>query len=133
MDAPEDADAVGVLAREVERVADRLRSMSDVRLGQPFPPTGTRALAALDLAQHLADAAQGVEERAAAVAPGLRVVPDVGVFALGDQVAVTGTDLVVAAGGLRPEDVVWTAEGRAPLSQVLEGATQAVRALRQAL
>ena len=58
-------------------------------------------MAALDLAQHLADAAQGVEERAAAVAPVPRVVPDVGVFALGDQVAVTGTDLVAAALGLR--------------------------------
>jgi hypothetical protein len=133
VDAPEDADAVGVLAREVERVADRLRSMSDVRLGQPFPPSGTRALAALDLAQHLADAAQGVEERESAVAPVPRVVPDVGVFALGDQVTVTGTDLVAAAVGLQPEDEVWTVKGRLPLSKVLERATNAVRALRQAL
>jgi hypothetical protein len=133
VDAPEEGDAVGVLAREVGRVADRLRSMSDARLGQPFPPAGTRAMAALDLAQHLADVAQGVEDRGAASMPTPRVVPDVGVFALGDQVAVTGTDLVAAAAGLRPEEEVWTARGRLSLAQVVAEATDAVRALRQAL
>ena len=73
MHAAEGADAVGVLAQEVGRLADRLRSMSDVRLGQPFSPTGSRALAALDLAQVLADAAQGVEGRHEAQAPASRV------------------------------------------------------------
>ena len=81
--AAEGADAVGVLAQEVGRLADRLRSMSDVRLGQPFPPTGTRAVAALDLAQRPRGRGQGVEGRHEAPAPASRVVPDVGVFALG--------------------------------------------------
>lgn len=133
MEAAEDADAVGVLAGEVGRVADRLRSMSDVRLGQPFPPVGTRASAALDLAQLLADAAQGVEERDRPHPPASRVVPDVGVFALGDQVAVTGTDLVTAATGLDPAEPVWTQDGRRPLGEALDAVTDDVRALRRAL
>ncbi|HYN75087.1 MAG TPA: hypothetical protein VEV13_02720 [Candidatus Limnocylindria bacterium] len=128
-----DAATTDQLAVEVRRLADRLRTVSDVRLSQPFPGSGTRAAAALDLAQQLAEAAQGVECRDAEAAPGWRVVPELGVFALGDQLAVTGHDLVAAASDVAGEALVWTRAGRRTASEVVEEQAQAVRALRQAL
>jgi hypothetical protein len=107
--------------------------MSDARLAQPFAGAGTRASAALDLAQLLADAAQGIEERDCDLPPVSRVVPDVGVFALGDQVAVTGTDLVVAAGRAGADAEVWAVGQRVLLAVALARAVEAVRALRLAL
>lgn len=128
-----DAEPLTVLAREVERLADRLRTMSDVRLRQPLTPEATRASAVLDLAQALAEAAQGFEERAAALPPVWRVLPDAGVLALGDQVAVTGHDVVAAAAEVGPGEPVWSRAGRRSRDDVLSGLVGAVRALRQAL
>jgi hypothetical protein len=89
-------DAVEQLQVEVGRVSDRLRSMSQERLARGFPPYASRAAAALEVAQLLADTAADVagpsEER--------HVVPDLGPLVVGDQIAVTGTDLVQAASGL---------------------------------
>ncbi len=115
---------------ELSRLADRLRSLSDVRLGGPFPPHESRAVAALDLAQLLADAAQGVEERACLQPPVSRVVPDLGVFALGDQVAVTGRDLVAATVDADPDIEVWIAGRRIRAREVIATMTESVRSLR---
>ena len=79
------------LAREVTRLADRLRSLTDVRLGRPLPPYGSRADAAHAVAQLMADAA------ATLAGEPRRTVPRLNDFAVADQVAVTGTDLVTAA------------------------------------
>jgi hypothetical protein len=81
---------IDLLAQTVERLADRLRSLSDVRLARPLPPYASRAEAAHALAQQLADGAASVEERPA------RLVPRLHDLAVGDQVAVTGQDLVDA-------------------------------------
>lgn len=81
---------------EVARVADRLRSMSQERLQRGFPPYASRAAAALEVAQLLADTAAEVT----GVPAERRTVPDLGPLVVGDQVAVTGTDLVEAASGL---------------------------------
>jgi hypothetical protein len=88
---------VEALRIEVRRVADRLRSMSEERLTRPFPPHASRAAAGLALAQLLADSSAALEG-----APPRRV-PDLGPLAVGDQVAVTGTDVVTAAAGV-PDD-----------------------------
>lgn len=133
MNTPGDDTPVATLATELGRLADRLRSLSDVRLLQPFPPAGTRASAALDLAQRLADAGGGVQAREAAEPPPRRVVPDVGVFALGDQVAVTGADLVTAATPLVLDVPVWSEGAARRLGDVLQELTEAVRALRREL
>ena len=73
---------------ELGRVVDRLRSMPLTRLAAPWGDYPSRAAGARALAQRLAD-------RAADLA-GLphRLVPDVGDAAVGDQVAVTGRDLL---------------------------------------
>jgi hypothetical protein len=101
---------------ELTRVVDILRSMplaklaramdAEPRLGavaDVVEPSVTRAQLARDLAQWLADAT--------AQAEGLphRKVPDVGDSAVGDQIAVTGADLLRAA----PDDpVLLTAAAR---------------------
>lgn len=84
------ADATRI---ELDRVVDRLRSMPLARLAAPWPPYASRAAGARALAQRLAD-------RAADLAGWPRhPVPDVGDAAVGDQVAVTGRDLLALEPG----------------------------------
>jgi hypothetical protein len=73
---------------ELRRVVDRLRSMPLTRLAAPWGDYPSRAVGARALAQRLADRAADLS--------GLprRRVPDVGDAAVGDQVAVTGRDLL---------------------------------------
>ena len=105
----EDLRAVLVdLAVEVERVAGRLRSLSQARLTAPVPGHASRAEAARSTAQALADAAAVLEAKpepaadvdatagASQTAPRPRVLPTLTEFAAGDQVAVTGHDLIAA-------------------------------------
>jgi hypothetical protein len=106
------------LGREVERLADRLRTLSDVRLARALPPYASRADAARAVVQLLADGAAGLEGRP------VREVPRLPDLAVGDQVAVTGTDLVVAAAAS------WPAE---PAVAALTVAVNACRELRLAL
>jgi hypothetical protein len=76
------------VAVELGRVVDRLRSMPLTRLAASWGDYPSRAAGARALAQRLADRAADLD--------GLphRVVPDVGDAAVGDQVAVTGRDLL---------------------------------------
>ena len=129
----EPADPLQRLAREVERVADRLRVLPERRLRAPLPPYESIAAAAHALAQRLADAAQGVEERSAADPPSWRQVPALGVFAAGDQVRVTGRDLLSALAGVPLDAQVWTRDGRRPAAAVAAECLAALRDLRLAL
>lgn len=75
-------------AVELGRVVERFRTMPLTRLEAPWPPHASRAAAARSLAQWLAD-------RAARLGGwGRHEVPDVGMAAVGDQLAVTGADLL---------------------------------------
>jgi len=82
------------LAWEIKAVAERLRRLSPARLRMPWPPYPSRAQAGRMLAQRLADAASGVAARGADQPPEWREVPEIELFAVGEQVAVTGADLV---------------------------------------
>ncbi|MFG2880287.1 hypothetical protein ACGFYU_35615 [Streptomyces sp. NPDC048337] len=77
------------LTAVVERFADRLRAAPQSRLQQGA------AEAALELARALSTRAQGLEGLA------VREMPDAGIFAVGDQVAVAGLDLAEALRGAR--------------------------------
>ena len=106
------------VAVEVDRVADRLRGLSLVRLERGEPGGPTRAQAAREVAQLLADAAARLEAPPGEE-PVLRRLPDLAVTAVADLVAVTGHDLVAVAGA----DAV----------EPLEGALDALVALRRRL
>lgn len=85
---PAEPPLSGHAAVELGRVVDRLRSMPLTRLAAPWGEYPSRAAGARALAQCLADRAAdlgGLPHRA---------VPDVGDAAVGDQVAVTGRDLL---------------------------------------
>lgn len=73
---------------EVNRVVDRLRSMTLARLAAPWQGFDSMAAGARGLAQRLADRAADVGGWPR------RAVPDVGDAAVGDQVAVTAADLL---------------------------------------
>ncbi len=76
---------------DLGRTVDRLRSMGLARLAASFEPEPTRADAGRDLAQRLADLAADL------VGEPHRALPRLGDQAVGDQVAVTGRDLLSAA------------------------------------
>ena len=77
---------------ELARVVDLLRSMPVTKLSRPIDggDAPTRADLARDVAQWLADTTARIDGRP------LRVVPNVGDPAVGDQVKVTGSDLLRA-------------------------------------
>jgi len=122
-----------LLAREVGRVADRLRRLPRRRLEVPLAPYDSVAAAARALAQRLADAAQGVDERTAPEPPAWREVPALGWFAAGDQVTVTGRDLLAALAAVPAQTPVWTRAGRRSAADVLDECLAALRELRLAL
>jgi hypothetical protein len=121
------------LATDVDRVADRLRSLSQARLAAAVPPHASRAAAARATAQTLADASAGLEARLDPAEPPWRTLPELDDFAVGDQVAVTGHDLVAAARHASPDDDVWARQGRRTAAQALSEAAEAVAALRHLL
>ena len=119
------------LTWEIDALADRYRGLSQARLLGALPspvaftsPAGTggqepadgsrvtRAGAGHRLTQLLADAAAGVAGRAADVAPASRPVPIIDLFALGEQIAVTGHDLILELEGLQDRELVWDGDRR---------------------
>ena len=97
------------LAADVRRVSDRLRTLSATRLAAPPGPSvdggpehPSRAAAGRAAAQALADAAADLEAAAAGVPPVRRRLPDLPDLSVGDQVAVTGHDLLAALGAADP-------------------------------
>jgi hypothetical protein len=100
------------VAADVSRVADRLRSMSEARLAAPVPGYPSRAAAGRAVSQAAALAGQGVEECMSPGEPSWREVPALSDFVVGDQVAVTGRDLLAAVGGVQPTQPVWVRGGR---------------------
>jgi hypothetical protein len=125
----------GELAADVRRVADRLRTLSEARLAGPpappedgMPPYRSRAQAARAAAQAMADAASALESAAAGGGWVERhPLPDLADLAAGDQVAVTGHDLLAALELVSPDDKVWFGvHDRAPARL---GVVQAARLL----
>jgi hypothetical protein len=78
------------LEADLRRTVDRLRTLGLARLAASFDPEPTRADAAREVAQRLADAAADLESGPR------RTVPRLADAAVGDQVAVCGHDLLAA-------------------------------------
>ena len=140
------------LAADVRRVSDRLRSMSATRLASPPGPSAdpadqavpadqgpayvSRAQAGRAAAAELARVATALEAQAARPGPGdpppphPRHVPDLPVLpdlAVGDQVAVTGHDLLAALDAVPPGTPVWTSTDENPTAE--QAVRQAARVL----
>ncbi|WP_327680206.1 hypothetical protein [Kitasatospora sp. NBC_00458] len=97
------------LAEAVDALADRFRSMPQSRLHGAVPGHPSRAAAALALARWMAAVAQAAEGGP------VRELPEAGAFAVGDQLAVTGHDLVAALAALpRDGEVALPAESGGP-------------------
>ena len=103
------------------RLASAYRSLPESKLLGRLPDGRTRATAGHELAALIASAAQGVEDRSRPSAPSWRPLPYEGPFVVGDQLGVTGHDLLAACsrlGGRRgvggaPADGEWPAAGTA--------------------
>ncbi len=135
------------LAADVRRVSERLRHLSQAQLAAPaapVSPTGagqgydSRAQAGRVVAQVLADTALVLEAAAAGTAPDLRRLPELGDFAVGDQVAVTGHDVLAAMEQVRPDTQVAadTGERATPgptAADVVAGATRLLADVRRRL
>ncbi|MEU8462538.1 hypothetical protein [Streptomyces sp. NPDC029003] len=117
------------LTAAVERFADRLRAAPQSRLQRGA------AAEALELARELAVRAQRLEAapsgaqgaQGAAEAFEARVMPDAGIFVVGDQVAVAGLDLAEALAALRDGDAAGPDGAKAP-SELLDEAVALVEA-----
>ena len=100
------------LADALSRLASVFRALPQSKLLGLLPDGRSRAAAGHELAVLLARAGQGVEERERGVAPDFRDVPFDGPFVVGDQIAVTGHDLVAGLRGLGGSVLVWGPDGR---------------------
>ena len=79
------------------RLAGRFRGMPESKLLGRLPDGRSRAAAGHELAALVACVAQGVEDRGLlSAAPEWRRLPFEGPFVVGDQIGVTGHDLVAA-------------------------------------
>jgi hypothetical protein len=123
------------LSRTVSKLAALYRSLPQSKLLGVLPEGRSRAEAGYRLAGRLAAWAQGVEERLNAAVPQWRQLPFDGSFVVGDQIAVTGHDLVVGMRALRDlDELVWSAEGgRVRAVEVLEAALGEAKSLHRAL
>jgi hypothetical protein len=141
-----------LLTWEIDALADRYRGLSEARLRGALPrsialvrtaaaggqvPAGgsqvSRAGAGHRLAQLLADATAGVAGRAAGMAPASRLVPVIDMFALGEQIAVTGHDLVLELDGLPDRELVWDGARRVRVTTLVARLTGVLKELRLAL
>jgi hypothetical protein len=112
---------------------DRLRSLSQARLLAAAPPYDSLAAGARALAERLAATAAGIAERGSAEPPHRRPLPRLSEFAVGDQVAVTGKDLLAACGGVADTDLVWCDGRRRRTAEAIAEALVSVTELRRRL
>lgn len=100
----QDLDTLESVSSRLETVLDRLasryRSMPESKLLGRLPDGRSRATAGHELASLIAFAAQGVEDRSRPHPPTWRLVPFEGAFVVGDQLSVTGHDLLAACARL---------------------------------
>ena len=129
------------LAADVRRVADRLRTLSAGRLAGPpappedgMPPYRSRAQAARGAAQAMADAAAALESAPAGGWVERRPLPELADFAVGEQVAVTGHDLLAALALVSADEQVWFgSDDPAPARLGVEQAARLLADLRRRL
>jgi hypothetical protein len=133
------------LMQAVAYLAASYRALPQSKLLGLLPDGSSRAEAGYRFAAMLAVFGQGVEERTRDVAPAWRRLPFDGLFVVGDQIAVTGHDLVAEMDRLEGQgqgqgqrlgldELVWTVGGeRVRAGEVLEAAVRGAEELRQVM
>ncbi|NUR58487.1 MAG: hypothetical protein HOV87_07310 [Catenulispora sp.] len=132
----EDMSLPEALAAELTRIAEQYRRLPHSKFALRLEPYGDRARAGHWLASQLTALAQGIESWDSPRPPVWRELPVLGVFALGDQIAVVGNDLLSAYRSLKdPHGIlVWTpGEGRVPADEAMAAVLESATALRLAL
>jgi hypothetical protein len=132
----EEASPAEVLTEELTRLADGYRRLPHSKFGLRLEPYGDRAQAGHWLAAQVTMVAQGMERWDSPQPPRWHDLPRLGVFALGDQIAVVGNDLVAAYRALEdPRDTfIWTpGDGRVPAEKAMAAVLESTTALRKAL
>ena len=131
---PANPDLLELLRSEIVRVAEAYRRMPHSKFTLRLEPWGTRAIAGRWLAQEFAALAARVEAWPSAVAqpPALPKLDD---FALGDQIAVTGRELVEAVEALpdRAATTLRLGDAVVPLEKTLAVVLDSTTALRKLL
>jgi hypothetical protein len=119
-------------AAALTRLAGAYRAMPQSKLLGRLPDGRSRAEAGHALAEELALAAQGIEERGSDRPPLWRAVPFVGPFAVGDQLTVLGDELSEALAGLgRADEPVWSAPtARVGADQVIARMGEKIKRVR---
>jgi hypothetical protein len=119
------------LQADLTRTVDRLRTLGLARLEAGFAPEPTRADAARQVAQHLADVTADLEGRPR------RHLPVLGVQASGDQLAVVGHDLLASTSepgtAMVPSDLGFARMDSVEVDAVLLEAADLLLALRRRL
>ncbi|NUP49450.1 MAG: hypothetical protein HOW97_19405 [Catenulispora sp.] len=124
------------LAAELTRVAEAYRRLPHSKFALRLEPYGDRAQAGYWLASQVTTLAQGMESWDSPGPPRWRELPVLGVFALGDQIAVVGNDLLSAYRALKDPSgiLVWTpGGGRVPADKAMAAVLESTTALRLAL
>jgi hypothetical protein len=114
----------------LSRLASAYRSLPESKLLGRVPDGRTRAVAGHELAGLVAIAAQGIEDRSRPSAPSWRPLPYEGPFVVGDQIGVTGHDLLSACArlGARAGHAGQAGQGDGPQDDVRAGAVDALAA-----
>ena len=135
-EADADPSPRAALADELTRVAEAYRRLPHSRFGLRLEPYGDRARAGHWLATQLTLLAQGMESWDSPRPPVWRELPVLGVFAIGDQIAVVGNDLLAAYSALKDPrgTMVWTPGGsRMPADKAMAAVLESTTALRKAM
>ena len=128
--------AAEIFAEELTRLAEGYRRLPHSKFALRLEPYGDRAQAGHWLAVQITTVAQGMECWDSPRPPRWRDLPRLGVFALGDQIAVVGNDLVAAYRALEDprETLIWTpGDGRVPAEKAMAAVLESTTALRKAL
>jgi hypothetical protein len=128
--------AAGSLADELTRLAEGYRRLPHSKFALRLEPYGDRARAGHWLASQVTMVAQGMEHWDSRRPPVWHELPTLGVFALGDQIAVVGNDLLAAYRALDDprETLIWTpGEGRVPAEKAMAAVLDSAAALRRVL
>jgi len=121
------------LEADVRRATDRARNLSQARLAAPVGSQPSRAHAIRGVAQQLAEAAQGIAAREDPTEPGWRELPVLSDLAVGDQLAVVGSDLLAELARCDPEATVWACRARRTAFDVVSDVSEALATTRRLL